>query len=76
MVVDKFKSNKFPFFLPNFQFPQDFELYFLEQIQFETCLNFKGVQIFWEKSHKFTKLLASYDFHEYEFRWHHLYSKN
>jgi hypothetical protein len=38
-------------------------------------LNFKGFQTFWGKSHKFTKILASYDLHDYEFIWPHLYSK-
>jgi hypothetical protein len=33
-----------------------------ENFQFETCLNFKGVQTFREKSHKFTKYPSSHDF--------------
>jgi hypothetical protein len=43
------------------------------QFKFETCLNFKGVQTFCEKSHKFTKLRTPYHLHEYEFRLTHMY---
>jgi hypothetical protein len=44
-------------------------------IQFETSLNFKGVQTFWGKSHKFTKTLSWHDLQYYKFRLTHLYSK-
>jgi hypothetical protein len=38
-------------------------------------LNFKGVQNFCEKFHKFHKILSPQDLHEYEFRLTHLYAK-
>jgi hypothetical protein len=37
-------------------------------------LNFKGVQTFWEKSDKFTKILSLTDLHECEFSWSQLYA--
>jgi hypothetical protein len=46
-----------------------------KHIKFQLFLNFKGVQTIWKKSHQFTKILPSYDLHEYEFRLTHLYVK-
>jgi hypothetical protein len=45
------------------------------RLQFETSLNFKGVQTSWEKSGKFTKILTQHDLHKSEFSWSHLYAK-
>jgi hypothetical protein len=38
-------------------------------------MNFKGVQTFWEKSGKFTKILSQQGLHKSEFSWAHLYAK-
>jgi hypothetical protein len=38
-------------------------------------MNFIGVQILWEKSDKFTKILSQRDLHKSEFSWTHLYAK-
>jgi hypothetical protein len=37
-------------------------------LEFEFDLNFKGVQIFWEKSKKFTKIISCQGLHKYNFR--------
>jgi hypothetical protein len=42
-------------------------------MKFEQFLNFKGVQTFWEKSHKFPKILSWGDIDEHQFCWSHLY---
>jgi hypothetical protein len=42
---------------------------FRSKFQFESCLNFKGVQTHWEKSHQFRKIQSSHDLQEYEFNW-------
>jgi hypothetical protein len=36
-------------------------------------MNFKGVQTFWEKSDKFSKILPWLDLHKSEYSWAHLY---
>jgi hypothetical protein len=46
-----------------------------EKIKFEFSLNFKGVQTFWEKCHKFIKILSCGCLHECEFIWSYLYSR-
>jgi hypothetical protein len=46
-----------------------------EKIQFETYLNFKGVQTFEEKIYEFTKIIHWHDLQYWEFRLTHLYSK-
>jgi hypothetical protein len=38
-------------------------------------MNFKGAQTLWEKSGKFTKILAQHDLQKIEFSWAHLYAK-
>jgi hypothetical protein len=38
-------------------------------------MNFKGVQIFWEKFDKFTKILSQPVLHKSEFSWAHLYAE-
>jgi hypothetical protein len=43
------------------------------KFKFKSSLNFKRVQIFLEKSDKFSKIPSSYDILEYEFRLTHLY---
>jgi hypothetical protein len=45
------------------------------QFKFESCLNFKGIQIFLEKSDKFLQIPCSRDILEYNFTLTHLYSK-
>jgi hypothetical protein len=40
---------------------------------FESSMNFKGVQTFWEKSDKFYKILPWLDLHKSEFSWAHMY---
>jgi hypothetical protein len=40
---------------------------------FESSMNFKGIQTFWEKSDKFFKILSWLDLHKSEFSWTHLY---
>jgi hypothetical protein len=56
-VVDKFKRNNFPFG-KKFKFPTEFDLKFRKQKQVAFGLNFKGVQTFEQKYHKFTKNLS------------------
>jgi hypothetical protein len=48
---------------------------FRRKIPSESCLNFKRLQTFWEKSHKFIKILTPRDLHEYEFKLAHLFAK-
>jgi hypothetical protein len=48
---------------------------FWNKLQFETSMNFKGVQTLQEKSGKFTKILTQHDLHKTEFSWAHLYAK-
>jgi hypothetical protein len=40
---------------------------------FESSMKFKGVQTFWEKSDKFSKILPWLRLHKSEFSWAHLY---
>ncbi len=47
----------------------------MNRIQFESSMNFKGVQTLWEKSGKFTKILSQHDLHKSIFSWAHLYAK-
>jgi hypothetical protein len=47
---------------------------FRKFLKFEIYLNFKGVQTFWEKSHKLTKIIICQVLQNYNFRSHHLYS--
>jgi hypothetical protein len=53
----------------------DFEIKSKKPIQFEFGSNFKGVQTFEEKFHKFTKNLSWHDLQGDEIRWPHMYSK-
>jgi hypothetical protein len=70
MVINYSKMDNFHFW-PNFQIPLDFEL----QNSREKS-NFKEVQTFWEKSHKFPqKNLSSHYLQEYEFILTHLIKK-
>jgi hypothetical protein len=48
---------------------------FWNRIQFESSMNFKGVQTLWEKSGKLSKILAQRHLHKSEFSWAHLYAK-
>jgi hypothetical protein len=74
MLIDNFKQNKLSFW-PNVKISLDFELQNSKQIHYECCLNFKGIQTFWQKSQNFLKILSSHDLQEYEFRLAHLYSR-
>jgi hypothetical protein len=40
---------------------------------FESSMNFKGVQTFWEKSYKFSKIPSWLGLHKSEFSWAHVY---
>jgi hypothetical protein len=57
----------------NFIFSLDFMYKFGNKLKFESSLNFKGVQTFGEKFHKFSKNLSWHDLQAYEFRLAHLY---
>jgi hypothetical protein len=72
MLIHNFKYNKFPFLAQVHDLSRFWMVNFRSKIPFEYCLNFKGVQTFWQKSQKFHKILSSHAFQEYEFRLAHL----
>jgi hypothetical protein len=66
-VLKRTSGNIFYFWLL-FQFLLYLKLKIQEIFQIKVGLNFKGVQTFWEKSHKFTKILTPYNLQYCEFR--------
>jgi hypothetical protein len=61
--------------LANLQIPSGYQVKNSgTKINFESSLNFKGVQTFLEKSDKFLKILSSHDILEYNFTLTQLYS--
>jgi hypothetical protein len=74
MVVDKLRRDNFPVG-SNSKSLRILNYKFQEQIQFESCLNFKRVQLFWEKFHNFATNLSWHHLRYCKFRLTHLYSK-